>query len=512
MELRPELLFLRSFRSPPSDMFVSAGFVVVISLLILRQYWRWGRKASSLCRVAKVHVVMTSKAPEQQEQKQPCTADVQGVQSPKAETTEAQADAQGEQRPKEKTTEAQEQKERHEDKRNTRVRFEAKVSAVHVPDLMDLQPEQKEWLWWQPHNFDEFLAMRVELGHAYREAAKALGVPMSQVTIFGSHEEDGYQAMIEKFPQLADESRRGLGLGRKRQRAMNRDAYVAAVVEEHARQREEAGSSAFKPDFERMAAVASTVSKKDRDFAAKMAKAYYEQDREKDLLEGPQASAGDETSHSSAATRAYDGLPELPEHFDFGPPVSESKATELACNLADEVIHGSENKLPTPSRFTKGFGLDRNTLHKAGLSITGHPLLRRQHLGNKRYTCPALKLSPLLADSDGGSEFSDSGADTSAETDGSDDFAGLRRSQSEWVHGAELRARAQSESLHDIESRSPTSDQVALMTDARAYGSREQYRLWRMAALDEKRQADADSPIAEAETPRSEVGSSSGRG
>jgi len=328
---------------------------------------------------------------------------------------------------------------------------------------MDLACEQKEKLWWQQHNFDEFVATRVQLGHAYREAAKALGVPVSQVTIFGSHHTDGYQAMIEKFPQLADESRRGLGLGRKRQRAMNRDAYVEAVVQEQARQRKQAGCSTCELDADKMATVASAVSKKDREFAARMAQAYYEQDRQQDLLEELTAPAKVEEPCLSAAAVAYEGLAELPEQF--GRSLMESRSTALACNLADEAI---------TNRFPKGFGLDRNTLHKAGLSITGHPLLHKQFAYGMRYSLPARLGSD--SGSEGGAESS---TDTGPETEDT--------MEESWEIQQNLREAGSQNTGNALEP-------AALQTDAQTYGIREQYRMWRVGALDEVRQTQSPGP------------------
>jgi len=284
------------------------------------------------------------------------------------------------------------------------------------------------------------------------------------VTIFGSQYKDGYQAMIEKFPQLADESRRGLGLGRKRQRAKNRDAYVEAVVQEQARQRKQAGRSTCELDADRMAAVASAVSKQDRDFAARMAQAYYEQDRQQDLLGEPAAPAEVGEPCRSAAAVAYEGLAELPEQFG-----RRLTSTELACNLADEAI---------ASRFPKGFGLDRTALHKAGLSITGHPLLHKQFAYGMRYSLPA------RLGSDSGSEGTDTGAET----------------EDTMEEGCEPR-RCHSEIQQNLREAGPQNtgagaalEPAALQTDARTYGTREQYRMWRVGALEEARQTRSPSP------------------
>jgi len=422
-----------------------------------------------------VRVQLSANAAEKQKQNETFVTNVQGAQHATEESTALAAVEvlvfEAQQHAKEESAapvvlEVQEQQRRKQpENRTTKVRFEATVSAKHVPDLMELTCEQKEKLWWQPHNFDEFVAIRVELGHAYKEAARALGVPVSQVTIFGSHEHQGYKAMIEKYPQLADESRRGLGLGRKRQRAMNRDAYVEAVVEEQARQRKQTGCSTCELDANRMAAVASAVSKKDREYAARIAQSYWEQDQdhEQDFVERPQTPWGE-------AAVVVDIRPSLSD----GSSLPDSIPTDLACILADEVICGVENEFTSQKSFPKGFGLDKQTLHRAGLSITGHPLLRKQMLRTHTSTS-----SPRPHSWDSGSESgASSGGETSAETDGSESIRVSSRPR-----------RCNSEILSE-ESLHKKLDATELQTDARAYGSREYYRLWRKAAMDEARQKD----------------------
>jgi hypothetical protein len=201
-----------------------------------------------------------------------------------------------------------------------------------------------------------------------------------------------------------------------------------------------------------MAAVASAVSIKDREFAARTAQAYYEQDRQQDLLEELTAPAEVDEPCFSAAAVAYEGLAELPEQF--GRSLTESRSTELACNLADEAI---------TNRFPKGFGLDRNALHKAGLSITGHPLLHKQFAYGMRYSLPARLGSD--SGSEGGAESS---TDTGPETE---------------------------DSSPETETQNTGSalEPAALQTDARTYGIREQYRMWRVGALDEVRQTQSPS-------------------
>lgn len=118
-----------------------------------------------------------------------------------------------------------------------KVRFGPKVSTVFLKNLRSLPAERKAEIWWGPEDFAAFLSVRVQLGKVYRQAARQLGVEIFKVSSEGSHREEAYAHMVSQFPELAQESRRGLGLGRKNQRARNRDAYIAAVLREQARQR-----------------------------------------------------------------------------------------------------------------------------------------------------------------------------------------------------------------------------------------------------------------------------------
>jgi len=102
----------------------------------------------------------------------------------------------------------------------SRITLKSSVFVCEVEDLSD----QKAELWWQQSDYAEFLRVRVELGKAYRDVAKRRGVPVDSA--------------FPAEPSLAHESRRGLGLGRKRQREKNRRQYIEAVLQEQKRQRD----------------------------------------------------------------------------------------------------------------------------------------------------------------------------------------------------------------------------------------------------------------------------------
>ena len=258
------------------------------------------------------------------------------------------------------------------------VHFNMRVGCMSVPNLLDLPENRKAALWWQPDDFAEFLKVRLEIAKAYKTAAQSLGVEMPSVCSVGPHGRRAYEAMVEAYPSLKDESRRGLGLGRKRQRAKNRDAYIAAVVKEQQRQHD-----LSRYDGEAIAVVAMRVSQQDRDYAHFLAKMYFEQDRADE--------AG--TTVDADMTAAL---------FNFNNPVSS--VDDRGCSK--ETINDEEGNSPsrqntqqqygedryteeevkwegTPQgtkqtvALTKGWGLSKDKLQAAGLSATGHSLLKR---------------------------------------------------------------------------------------------------------------------------------------
>ena len=179
----------------------------------------------------------------------------------------------------------------------------AKVECMAVPRLVDIADEKKAQLWWQQDDFDEFLKVRIEIAKAYKAAAQTLGVEFNAVCSVGAHSFAGYQAMSEAYPSLKDESRRGLGLGRKRSRAKNRVAYISAVTREQKRQHD-----LGIVDAEALSRVAGRHSKNDQEYAHFLAQTYYEQDRadeaaekEKEEAEEAEAMAEDEQRKESAS-------------------------------------------------------------------------------------------------------------------------------------------------------------------------------------------------------------------
>mmetsp|Transcript_97946 Transcript_97946/g.281771 ORF Transcript_97946/g.281771 Transcript_97946/m.281771 type:complete len:584 (-) Transcript_97946:217-1968(-) len=237
--------------------------------------------------------------------------------------------------------------------------------------LRPVPPELKADVWWQQEDFDAFLNIRVEIGKAYRAAAKKLGLDIMQVSSVGSHGDEGYRAMIKINSKLCGESRRGLGLGRKRARAKNRDAYIAAVLYEQRRQRRvyqqlhgEASSMSadsdvegqdnspnpdgFVLDVDALAVAARRVSEKDRLYAHFLAVSYYEQDREVERNEAREmelraaeqlaCGAPADTGGSPAVVSPVQSKPCLPSSLKDAstPPVPETPPSSLKVHSASD--------------------------------------------------------------------------------------------------------------------------------------------------------------------------------
>lgn len=350
-----------------------------------------------------------------------------------------------------------------------KVSFNPRVFCTYVRDLTDLPDARKSIIWWQQEDFDEFLKVRVEIGKAYRAAAKLLGLDVMQVSSIGSHGDEGYRAMIQIMPELAHESRRGLGLGRKRQRAKNRDCYIASVINEQQRQRDtfiiQHGEGVpFELDDDMLGRIARAVSKRDLDYAVKLAHLYYEQDRAAEFGAAETAPAAPPALVSAPSSRWQPSdLPmQLPSPglrrtesssslscADPSSPIRTQGSFSLNDEEDPEVLRNtSRRKLGEQRAYSKGFGLSREKLAGYGLSATGHSLSRLA--GGRR-----------AADED------TDGAETGGETEDEDDDA---REQ------ADIIAQYRNWRAGGPGKSAPPPKQSEAHEE---YGSRETYRHWR---------------------------------
>jgi len=256
------------------------------------------------------------------------------------------------------------------------VRFKKEVSQKLGKDMTRLSPDSKAELWWTESDCAEFLQVRLEIGRAYRAASRNMGVNILEVSSVGAKGAEAYQAMVKLFPELKDESRRGLGLGRKKQRARNRDDYIAAVLREQSRQREEGETSDMAA--EAIARAAMAVSGKDREYAHYLASTYYEQDKIDDCdWEPQQTSTRDPGSPVSGILKRSLSTNSICSH-DSG-ELSGSPQEEI------EALREDDEEAARTRLNTKGYGLSRDRLQACGLSATGHALSR----GQRDRTCPA---------------------------------------------------------------------------------------------------------------------------
>mmetsp|Transcript_6412 Transcript_6412/g.17455 ORF Transcript_6412/g.17455 Transcript_6412/m.17455 type:complete len:266 (-) Transcript_6412:113-910(-) len=198
-----------------------------------------------------------------------------------------------------------------------------------------------------------------------------MGVNILEVSSVGAKGAEAYQAMVKLFPELKDESRRGLGLGRKKARARNRDSYIAAVLQEQSRQRE-GGPRSDTDVADAIAAAAMAVSDKDREYAHYLARTYYEQDKMEDWEAEPQPSRGRAEPASPAA--------KLPGRNPSDRSISSHDSGDVAGSPPEEIEALRENDAEAArTRLnTKGYGLSRDRLQAYGLSATGHALSRCQ--------------------------------------------------------------------------------------------------------------------------------------
>lgn len=247
------------------------------------------------------------------------------------------------------------------------VRFDPMIAVVPIPSHCEMPPEKRGHLWWQPDDFVNFLRSRLDIAEAYRAAAHSLGVDMCNVSSVGRHVKEAYAATIEAYPSLKDESRRGLGLGRRHQRARNRDAYLAAVVNEQGRQLD-VGIS----DSNALALVARQVSQKDREYAHFLAKMYYEQDH--------------------ADSDESDGFEFDGRMSNDDSPNSPSRIASMAQIFMEEVEDRSASREGQSCPRSKGFGLSREKLREVGLSATGLLAPPRETSGFNAAPCPVASM------------------------------------------------------------------------------------------------------------------------
>mmetsp|Transcript_14527 Transcript_14527/g.41766 ORF Transcript_14527/g.41766 Transcript_14527/m.41766 type:complete len:490 (+) Transcript_14527:97-1566(+) len=372
--------------------------------------------------------------------------------------------------------------------RQRHVRFNSWVSCLYVRDLTGLPRPRKSEIWWQQDDFDAFLSTRVEIARAYRAAARKLGLELAQLSSMSTHGDEGYRAMIGINAKLCGESRRGLGFGRSRQRAKNRDAYIAAVLSEQRRQRRAAaaddrGGAAVKLDAEAIARVARRVSARDRLYAHWLAETYYRQDREAEAETSELQQKGNPLGSIVSSTEGdlplmVVGSPALtprkppltveesdaPLRLDSDVSGDDDVGVQDICDMSinDEVGgRGHWSQV-----YTKGFGLSVDRLREVGLGANGHNISRFQKLRTLG------QQSPIFLEETESERTS--GEPEAADDDccfGDDESAAFVAEYRQWRRGAPVRAG------------------LPGFSEVKTYGTRREYRAWRAWQLPQERAA-----------------------
>lgn len=359
-----------------------------------------------------------------------------------------------------------------------RAKLNQKASLSEIENLTLLPRRRKAQIWWQQEDFEKFLKVRVKLAKTYRIAAKLLNLDITEVSSIGSHADCSYQRMIELKPELAHESRRGLGLGQKKQRSLHRESFIAKVLEEQERQRKDFAATtagggqaygagkAFQLDVEALRHVASKCSQPDAKYAITRAKAYYNQfcaEQAKATDVGFARQQPESTGWPDLSPRVADGSPvghssqfwaRSPEAT---PEPDDTEAQHIQVFQTHELdIQDLESK---HSLFSKGYGLSRDMLQEAGLCATGHAMSMTKWQQMKRIKKLAPKCSDEELETTEGETDEEQPHDHLAQLEGKAFLEQYR----EWRRGASVRLY---KGLTDA-------------SEVRMYGTRKEYQYWR---------------------------------
>lgn len=242
-------------------------------------------------------------------------------------------------------------------------------------------------LWWQRQDFTNFKEARRNVSKVYKDVAKKKGIPI------GSD--------FPPEPSLIGDSRRGLGLGRARQRAKNTSEHLAAILSEQDKQDRLAaaatsptGSSSVTAMFSRgrdlttpkdnaLRAVSIRFSEFDRLYAIEKAFKYYRSFLEE---KAPKEKTGKAEPLVLPLPTAPPDQPDSDDSHSDEPLVGRSPQSEYtgirrnasffidAIDDETDSLYGSEQCQHPKVKYLKGFGLSGNELKEAGLSASGRDL------------------------------------------------------------------------------------------------------------------------------------------
>lgn len=232
------------------------------------------------------------------------------------------------------------------------VRFKPTVSVSEVPHYED--SDLRDDLWYNDEDYSEFLQLRVALSKEYKHAVR-----QNRVRASGSFD------ILD--PVLSEESTRGLGFHRIKLRQNNTHDYIAAVLNEQARQRHNAnGKPGFVMDDIELSKAAFRISESDVLYSIQRA--------EKDYL------AVCETSPTAGKSEL---MPEQEDSLQMEQPEQRASAQH---EPTEDMSHGmlrvpsiplmdrseeDDELRPSSGPSAKGFGLPRNVLQEHGLRATG---------------------------------------------------------------------------------------------------------------------------------------------
>lgn len=233
-----------------------------------------------------------------------------------------------------------------------KIRFKATVSLSEVPHYGD--SDLKDCLWYNDGDYRDFLQLRLSLAKEYKNAVRQ----------HRAHKTGSFDILD---PLLSNESTRGFDFHRITLRHNHTHAYIKAVMDEQARQLQDANSrSGFVIDDAELSKAALKVSESDVLYSIERAQKDYlavcetcpivgeseHMPEKQDPLQAEQLEQEAGSLHQPTVDMSHGMLrvPSIP--------------------LMDHSEEEGENRLPSgPS--AKGFGLPRDLLQEHGLRATG---------------------------------------------------------------------------------------------------------------------------------------------
>ncbi|CAE8634208.1 unnamed protein product [Polarella glacialis] len=175
--------------------------------------------------------------------------------------------------------------------------------------------------------------------------------------------------------------------------AKNRDAYIAAVLKEQKRLWE------LDVDYpeEALARVAAKYSEKDRSYAHLLAQSYYEADR------APGSADGKDDVPTLAFASLFSRVPSFSEEDSLALNAENNSLIILddQAEQTEPLSPAAIERKSTKGQASKGFGLSRDTLKTAGLSVLSFAVLGLAAFAALKALSPAFVAPPVVGRSHG---------------------------------------------------------------------------------------------------------------